>query len=85
MKTLLQGDVEHEVKVTFMKKVGYLVSVFTNGKKNQTGVAKARSEVGPLIRSMLRMEDKCGNYSKMAHSSRLRPGRKAAKNNSERC
>ena len=35
-----------------------------------------RTLIGAEIRSMLRMEDKCGNISGMAYNSRMRPGRK---------
>ena len=72
LRTVIQGDCIHDVKVTFMKKVGYIISVFTNGIKNQTFTVKDRIDIGPEIRSMLRMEDKCGNWSNMAHRSRFR-------------
>jgi len=80
MKHVFQDSCQHAVKVTFMKKIGYLISVFTNGVKNQTSVTKERIDIGPTIRGMLRMEDKCGNYSNMAHRSRLRYWEKQDKN-----
>lgn len=82
LKTVIQGDCAHDVKVTFMKRVGYLISVFTNGAKNQTAVVRDRIDIGPAIRSMLRMEDKCGNSSGMARRSRFRHWEKLSKRES---
>ena len=72
LKTVLLGECTHDIKVTFLKKVGYIISVITDGIKNQNSVVKDRIDIGPEIRSMLRMEDKCGNISKMAERSRFR-------------
>lgn len=76
MKTILEGDVDHEVKITRIPGVGYGVRVFVNGKLNQEEVAPTRLDIGRVARSMLRMEDKCGNISNYAHSARMRQGRK---------
>jgi hypothetical protein len=72
------GDVEHSTKTTFLGK-GWGVRIFTNGEINSEAFVTEKEEIGTAIRSMLRMEDKCGNYSKMAHNSRMRPGIKANK------
>ena len=82
---VIQGEGIHDVKVTFMKKVGYLISIFTNGTENQKSKVKDRIDIGPEIRSMLRMEDKVGNISKMAKRSRHRHWEKLTKyENTER-
>lgn len=80
MKQMLLGSVTHDTKVTHLKGVGYGVRVLTNGIVNQETVVESRIEIGPAIRSMLRMEDKCGNLSDMADRSRFRPGEKDVKN-----
>lgn len=73
---VLQGPVEHNVKVTHLKGVGYGVRVFVNGELNQEDVAACRADIGNVARRMLRMEDKCGNLSGLAHEARFRRGRK---------
>jgi hypothetical protein len=73
MARLLQGVVEHSVKVTRIPGVGFGVRVFVNGTLNQEDIALTRMEIGHVARSMLRMEDKCGNISNFAHSARMRP------------
>jgi len=47
-----------------------------NGQINQESFVKHKDEIGKEIQSMLRMEDKCGNISKMADRSRMRPHEK---------
>lgn len=74
--TVLMGEVTHSVKVTFLKGVGWGIRLFVNGKLNQQDVAQTREEIGPKARSMLRMEDKCGNVSDYADKARFRVGRK---------
>lgn len=69
---LFQEECNHKIKVTHLKGVGWGVRLFTNGTLNQEGIASTRKEIGPLCRSMLRIEDKCGNWSKYASSSRHR-------------
>lgn len=76
MKKVLQGDVQHDVKVTRLKGVGYGVRVLVNGQVNQQAVAGSRDKIGLVARSMLRMEDKCGNLSDFAHRARHRVGEK---------
>jgi hypothetical protein len=78
MKKILQGAVEHTVKVTRIKGHGYGVRVFVNGELNQQDVAPTRSDIGRVARGLLRMEDKCGNLSDFAHEARHRVGRKTA-------
>lgn len=65
------GDVEHEVKVTYIKG-GWNVRVYTNGLVNQEIRVFDRADIGTAAREMLRWEDKCGNISKLAHSARER-------------
>lgn len=84
MQQMLLGEVNHEVKVTAIKGVGLGVRVFTNGKLNQEVVVDNRIKIGPAIRDLLRMEDKCGNISKMADRSRFRPGEKEVKSKYEK-
>jgi hypothetical protein len=72
------GDVEHTTKVTNLGK-GWGVRVFVNGEVNQEEFVRHKDEIGPSIRSMLRMEDKCGNISDMASAARMRPGIKRNK------
>lgn len=62
--------------MTHLKGVGYGVRILLNGQVNQEMVVESRTEIGPAIREMLRMEDKCGNISGMADNSRHRLGRK---------
>ena len=76
MKTMMQGDVAHEVKVTHLKGVGFGVRVILNGKVNQQQVAPTRSDIGRVAAGMLRMEDKCGNLSDFADRARFRKGEK---------
>lgn len=74
-KRLMLGNVTHDTKVTFLGR-GWGVRVFTNGEVNSEAFVTEKKEIGPAIRGLLRMEDKCGNYSGMGHNSRMRPGRK---------
>lgn len=74
MSLVLMGHVEHKTKVTRMPGIGYGCRVFVNGFLNQEIQVPTRLYIGPAIREMLRMEDKCGNISQMAHKSRMRPG-----------
>ena len=79
LRTVINGPSIHDVDVTYLKGAGYSIRVLVDGKVNQTSVVKDKIDVGPEIRSMLRMEDKCGNISNMAHRSRMRPGEKEHK------
>ncbi len=86
MQSVLMGPVEHTTKCTFLKGVGWGCRVFVNGQLNQEIVVHNKEDIGRAFREMLRMEDKCGNISDMAHNARMRPGRKSneakRKNNS---
>jgi hypothetical protein len=79
MKKVLMGSVEHEVKATRIKGHGYGVRVFLNGEVNSEALAPTRADIGPIARSLLRMEHKCGNVSDHADRARHRQGEKAAK------
>lgn len=76
MKRVLCGEVEHNVKVTRVAPGIWGIRVFVDGVLNQESSVDDRTLIGDEIRSMLRMEDKCGNISELAHNSRFRPGRK---------
>lgn len=67
----------HEVKVTRIGQ-GWNVRVYTNGEVSQEVRVFDRSRIGIVAREMLRMEDKCGNLSWLAHNARNRIGRKLA-------
>lgn len=73
---VLQDTCTHEVKVTKLGKAGYGVRVFVNGELNQEAVAETKADIGRVARSMLRMEDKCGNISDFADNARHRGTRK---------
>lgn len=79
MNRVLQGPVEHEVKVTRIKGVGYGIRVLVNGEINQEALAPTRAEIGDTARDLLRMEDKCGNLSDFSDRARHRPQEKAAR------
>jgi hypothetical protein len=83
LKKVLQGPVEHDVKVTFLGK-GWGIRIMLNGEINQESFVKHKDEIGKEIQSMLRMEDKCGNISNMAHRSRMRPHEKANNEKNEK-
>lgn len=46
--------------------------VVKNGKVIMQDAAKTKAEIGPTLKEMLRMLDKCGNPSPMASASRDR-------------
>jgi len=64
-------EVEHEVTVKNIDGK-FHVRVFTNGQLNQEAVCESRSDIGYTCRSLLRWEDKCGNFSAFASSARER-------------
>lgn len=72
MQRMLLGLVEHTTRVTKIPGVGWGCRVYVNGILNQEVVVPYKDEIGINIQSMLRMEDKCGNISDMASSSRMR-------------
>jgi hypothetical protein len=76
----MQGNVEHTVKVTYLGKGVYGCRVYTNGELNAENRCIGKQNIGAACRDLLRFEDKLGNYSKYAHSSRMRSGRKQVSN-----
>lgn len=75
-RKMMQGDVEHSVKVTHLGKGVYGCRVYMNGELNAENRCIGKQNIGAACRDLLRFEDKLGNYSKYAHSSRMRFGRK---------
>jgi hypothetical protein len=69
-RTLL-GQCEHEIKITAINGE-FHCRVFTNGVLNQEAVCYRRQNIGSTCRDLLRWEDKCGNTSKFASSTRVR-------------
>lgn len=78
MMKVMEGQCEHDVKVTRFPN-GYGIRVYVNGEVSQEASDVPKSEVSRCIQRMLRMEDKCGNYSNMAHRSRFRLNEKLLK------
>jgi hypothetical protein len=75
---IMQGNVEHTVKVTYLGKGVYGCRVYTNGELNAENRCIGKQHIGAACRDLLRFEDKLGNYSKYAHASRMRFGKKQA-------
>ena len=71
MQRMYFAEVEHEVKVNRIGNV-YHCQVFTNGILNQEAIAENQSQIGYVCKSLLRWEDKCGNYSAFASAARER-------------
>ena len=71
LQRMLQGDCEHRVQVTRIGD-GYNIRVFTNDTLNQEARVYDRQHIGTEAKSMLLMEDKCGNISKYADAARFR-------------
>ena len=71
MKRMLLGEVEHEVTVRNIDG-NYHCRVLVNGEVNQEAVCYSKRDITYTCRSLLRWEDKCGNWSKFARSSRER-------------
>jgi hypothetical protein len=67
----LLGSVNHSTKVTRLNN-NYHCRVFVDNILNQEYYCTNKSMIGSTIREMLRWEDKCGNISKLASSSRER-------------
>ena len=73
MKHVLAGpNCEHEIRVTYLKGIGWGIRLYLNGHLNQETVVESRINISSTIAEMLRMEDKCGNCSDMASASRDR-------------
>lgn len=71
-------EVNHEVTVRYINGK-YDCRVFTSDILNQEAVCKTKNLIGFTCRSMLRMEDKCGNISEFADSARFRTNKKTIK------
>jgi hypothetical protein len=71
MQRLMLGEVEHEVTVRNINGK-YHCRVFTNGVLNQEAVCLSKRDITYTCRSLLRWEDKCGNWSNFAISARER-------------
>jgi hypothetical protein len=65
------GEVEHEVTVRNINGK-YHCRVLVNGTVNQEAVCESKRDIGYTCRSLLRWEDKCGNWSKFASAARER-------------
>lgn len=76
MQQVMLGEVTHEITVTRLNSKRFGCRCWTNGFVNQEIVVEGREFIGRACREMLRMEDKCGNWSDMAHNARHRGGRK---------
>ncbi len=72
MKVIIAGNVTHLIKVTRIKPNLWGVRCFTNGILNQEIQVKCKADVGVASAEMLTLEDKCGNHSEQATSSRER-------------
>ena len=75
LQRCLVGECEHEVTVRCING-RYHVRVLLNGDVNQEAVCESKLDIGWTARSLLRMEDKCGNISNFASSARERHNRK---------
>ena len=71
MKRMLLGEVEHEVTVRNIDG-NYHCRVLVNGEVNQEAVCYSKRDITYTCRSLLRWEDKCGNWSKFARAARER-------------
>ncbi len=78
MQRVMQKHCEHDTKVTFVGR-GWCVRILLNGHVNQECFVTEKHEIGQSIQEMLRMEDKCGNWSDMADRARHRPTEKLNK------
>lgn len=58
---------------------GWMISTIKGGVRTHSEWVQQRTHLGPTIRMMMRDLNKfCGVGGKMAHASRMRPGRKAS-------
>ncbi len=69
MQRMMLGEVKHEVTSRRIGN-GWNVRVFTNGEVNQELRVFCQADIRLAARDMLRMEDKCGNWSDFAIASR---------------
>lgn len=79
---MMQGWVNHEIKVTHLGDGIYGCRCFLNGELNCEYRAKGKESIGKACREMLRFEDKLGNWSDFAGSSRTRQAKKQYERNS---
>lgn len=73
-RTLVGVGTQHEVTV---RNIGgnYHCRVLLNGEVNQEAVCYSPRDIGYTCRSLLRWEDKCGNFSEFAQAARARLNR----------
>ena len=71
MKRMLLGEVKHEVTVRNING-NYHCRVLVNGEVNQEAVCYSKRDITYTCRSLLRWEDKCGNWSNFASAARKR-------------
>lgn len=71
MQRCLVGECQHEITVRRIGKWWHC-RVLLDGHPNQELAVDSRDLIGAACREMLRWEDKCGNYSDFASSSRER-------------
>jgi hypothetical protein len=71
LKRCLVGDARHEVTVRRINNK-YHCRVLLDGEINQEAVCANPADIGYTCRSLLRMEDKCGNHSEFAKAARAR-------------
>jgi hypothetical protein len=71
MSTKTADPQGYSTKVTRLAN-GYGCRVLKDGEVVSEGHADTRADVGPTLRELLRMIDKCGNPSEMADASRTR-------------
>lgn len=76
MQSMLNGLVIHSIKVTYLGNNWYGCRCYLNGELNQEIQVEGKENIRAACRSMLRMEDKCGNISNYAGASRMREDRK---------
>ena len=65
------GEVDHEVTVRNIDG-NYHCRVYANGELNQEAVCLNKRDISYTCRSLLRWEDKCGNFSEFATAARAR-------------
>ena len=74
------GQAEHTMKVTHLGNGVYGCRVFVNGELNAENRCRGKENISSACADLLRFEDKLGNYSKFASSSRSRSARKQFSN-----
>ncbi len=69
---MMQGHVEHDIKVTHLGDGIYGCRVFVNGVLNAENRCRGKAHIGRACRDLLRWESKLGNWSDFAEKSRHR-------------